>query len=365
MKNLIRISVVALGLISLNAIADEKDISISCEYDISAAPLNETHLKELQQQAVKTSTSLCLRSLMVTDDEAGEIGLAISTFATMAKDGVLKTFPDRHFTGVKAITEQWYKQLLNVDKNTDFVSKLTVNFNPGDADSDGKIISRDQIRFELPPLHENDLAIDVTSAIHNECRKVELADNCVDATRQLDAAIKPAFYAFQKALTGQNLAKHKKLVSAWQTYIDESRYQFPWEAIATARWHHEHFSGDKLVGPPPTQVILFHPTLVIEHLHNLEKGNRDDISVAIEWVGMNWWDKGLGFSITSIYNDRADAKSVGTGVTLHFDNSYSIGMVHRSNGGNSIFVNVDLLELFGDKKEKYKKYKGYVPINCC
>ncbi|MEP4888940.1 MAG: hypothetical protein ABJV04_02850 [Aliiglaciecola sp.] len=358
MRHWIQVLLFTLGFISPSAYADNQDNSISCEYDIISAPLNETHLKDLQKQAVMTSKSLCLGSLRITEDEVGELKLVISTFASLAKEGVLETFPDNKFNGVEAITEQWSKQLLNVGEDTDYVSKLAVNFNAGYVKSNGDII-KDQIRFELPPNHQNDFALEVTSAIHNECKKVDMADNCLDATKQLNAAIEPAFFSFKKALTGQNLAKHNRLVSAWQTYIDESRYQFPWEAIATARWHHEHFSGEKLVGPPPTQVILLHPTLVIEHVHNLEKGNRDDVSVAIEWVGMNWWKKGLGFSITSIYNDRADAKSVGTGITLHFDSTYSIGMVHRSHGANSIFVNVDLLDLFGDKKEKYKKYKKY------
>jgi hypothetical protein len=78
-------------------------------------------------------------------------------------------------------------------------------------------------------------------------------------------------------------------------YIDESRYQYPWEAIVTVKWHHEHFSGDKLVGPSPTQVIFFHPTFVVEHVNNLKNGNRDDISAAIEWVGMNGGKKDMGF----------------------------------------------------------------------
>jgi hypothetical protein len=41
-----------------------------------------------------------------------------------------------------------------------------------------------------------------------------------------------------------------------------------------------------------------------------------------------WWEEGYGFSVTSIYNDRTDAKSVGAGLTLHINNRYSFGMVH-------------------------------------
>jgi len=360
MKTWLKISLFSLSALSVAVFAEQdeqQDISISCDYDVTAASKLRTHLKPLQQQAIITAKSLCLKSLRVLDEESEEIDRAIVTFANLAKQGILKTFTEDTFTQIRPVTEQWHHQLSNVNQDTDFMSKLAINFDPGD-EQDGAIIP-DKIRFELPPYHQVDFVMDITADVDTACKKVELASNCLDVVNQVDNAIDPAFDTFKKALTGANAVKHERLVSQWQTYIDESRYQYPWEAIATATWHHEHFAGNKLVGPPPTQVILFHPTLVIEHVHNLENGNRDDISVALEWFGMNWWDKGLGFSVTSIYNDRAEAKSVGTGITLHFDNRYSIGMAHRSGGGNSVFFNIDLLDWFGDKKEKYKKYKKY------
>lgn len=358
MSTLLRISILSISFLSVGVLAEEeKKVEISCEYDVEKARGEGTHLKSLQEQAIVTAKSLCLKSLRILGEESEEIDREILTFANLAKQGMLSTFPEEKFTKIRPIVEQWHQQILNVFEDTDYMSKLAVNFDPGDADGDTVIPNK--LRFELPPYHNLDFVLPITRDIKAACEKVDMANNCLDVVNQVDNAIDPAFFNFKKALTGANARKHNILVSQWQKYLDESRYQYPWEAIATARWHHEHFSGDKLVGPPPTQVIFFHPTFVVEHVHNLKNGNRDDISAAIEWVGINWWEEGYGFSITSVYNDRTDAKSVGTGLTLHINNRYGFGMVHRSDVGNSIFFNIDLLDWFGDKKEKYKKYKKY------
>ena len=141
--------------------------------------------------------------------------------------------------------------------------------------------------------------------------------------------------------------------------MDESRYQWPWEVWATTQYYSNEFNGPSLVAPPKLQIILLHPTLVVERIDNLERGSRDSVAIALEWAGLNWWEKGFGFSLTSLYWDRDEADSIGHGFTLHIKSKYSIGFVHRGNGNNGVFFNVDLTEWFTDKKEKYKKYQQY------
>jgi hypothetical protein len=61
----------------------------------------------------------------------------------------------------------------------------------------------------------------------------------------------------------------------------------------------------------------------------------------------------------SVYKDRKEQPSLGTGVTFHIKNKYSFGYAFRDDGDDSIFFNIDILEWFGDKDTKYKKYKVY------
>ena len=78
---------------------------------------------------------------------------------------------------------------------------------------------------------------------------------------------------------------------------------------------------------------------------------------AVEWFGMNWWQTKvpLGFSITSVYNDRPDGNAFLHGLTVHVDNAYSFGMVGTGDE-RTFFVNLDLMDWFTDKKGKYDKY---------
>ena len=73
---------------------------------------------------------------------------------------------------------------------------------------------------------------------------------------------------------------------------------------------------------------------------------------------MNWWKQKIGFSVVSTYKDKAETNDVSIGLMFHIDNAYSFGFTHRGSNDNGIFLNVDLLEFFGDKTKMYKKYKS-------
>jgi len=156
-----------------------------------------------------------------------------------------------------------------------------------------------------------------------------------------------------------NGMKLESLQNQWTSFIDDARYQTPLDVWVTTKWYEEYFKRDQLSGPPPTQLFLLHPTLVYEHLPDAEKGSKDDLSLAVEWGGINWWRKGIGFSVASVYKDRKSEPAVGHGLMIHVKNKYSFGYIERNDGDNSFFINVDLMELFGNKQEKYDKYKKY------
>ncbi len=126
----------------------------------------------------------------------------------------------------------------------------------------------------------------------------------------------------------------------------------------------DHFKQGHLVGPPKRQWTALRPNLVYEHVDGDLGGDKTKIGVAIEWIGINWWDKGsspikipFGVSVASVYSDRAAVDDVGHGLMFHFNNSYSVGWSRRG-GDDGFYISIDLLKAVVDKKATFEKYKG-------
>ncbi|MDP2713806.1 hypothetical protein [Rheinheimera sp.] len=148
----------------------------------------------------------------------------------------------------------------------------------------------------------------------------------------------------------------------WDKFSDNSRFQTFIDVAFTSWIYRDHFSRtDDLITPPPLQLYALRPSLVYEHLSDAPNGDRDEVAVALEWVGFNAWDLKIpfGVSVTSVYSDRATGKSVGHGLTFHVNNSFSFGFANRGGGENSFYVNFELMEWFGENQEMLKAYKRF------
>jgi len=157
--------------------------------------------------------------------------------------------------------------------------------------------------------------------------------------------------------------EYKKFVNAkaaqWDNFADNSRFQTFIDVAFTSLVYRKRLSlSDRIVSPPPLQLFALRPSLVYEHLPDASKGSRDKPALALEWIGFNAWDWKipLGVSITSVYGDRKFGKSVGHGLTLHVNNNFSFGFANRGNGENSIYVNIELMDWFGEKQDVIKAY---------
>lgn len=332
-------------------IKDNEPIKIQCE---KIGSVGETHLKDAQKAAINSANVLCKYSLQVIDDDNIAIRDNVEPFARLAGEGIISTFPDDPFTGTKALVNSWQQQVLKFKENKDFMSGLRITVN----DVFG---APDEISFYAPPNENNRFKLVINNSMAEQCANAyEGATSCKDTAKWVENAIEPAFKPYQKVWLEKNYGDALELQNSWKDFIENSRYQFPWEVfINTNVFYRNHFHGDALVAPPDVQYFVLHPTVVLEHIYDAEKGSRDDISLAVEWFGANWWKKGVGVSLTSVYRDRSDIDSVGHGFTIHMKSIYSIGWVHRSDGNDSVFLNVDLAEWITDKKEKYKKYQEY------
>lgn len=138
----------------------------------------------------------------------------------------------------------------------------------------------------------------------------------------------------------------------WNRYFDEGRSQYPWEYAANyALWARTKRAGE--VGTPlDYQIILLHPSPVIENVKDARDGENTEPALMIEVVGINYWQSDkwyqpTGASLVTIHADRDEVRDWAYGVAVHFNNNLTIGMARHENE-NGIFISVDLLNaLFG------------------
>ena len=346
-----------IAFASINAFADEEKNKIKCEYPVGVLDNFQTTHESLKILSVKVGPILCKHALLVDEEDILAFEQALFNYADLATTTIQSTYPESLFPGVNAITEQWESQLKNYALKLDYVNPI--RFVPDETKRDADGNKQFIMRVKLPPDNANNLVWTLGAAQEEKCKETSFKMSCRDASDNLESAFNPAFTLLNDAIAKKNGKLLGELQTDWKKFIKEARYQTPLDVWATTTLQSDYFNGTDLVGPPPWQAFLLRPSLVFEHIDQLEKGDKNDVSLALEWAGINWWNKGFGVSVTSIYNDRQETDAVGHGLTFHIKNKYSLGYVHRSDDNGSFFFNIDLLELFGENKDVYKQYKKH------
>lgn len=165
----------------------------------------------------------------------------------------------------------------------------------------------------------------------------------------------------------KNIAQADQLISIkddeWNRYIEKSRSQTLFD-IAVTTFAYEITYGkqpDVFSSPPKVQWFFMHPSVTIENVKGALDGDESKEALALELLGFNYWKDACfgyacGASLIVNYADRNGIEDRGWGAMFHIDNSYSFGVTkHGSETG--IFITVDLLKLFQDKKSSFAQYK--------
>jgi hypothetical protein len=229
---------------------------------------------------------------------------------------------------------------------------------------------------DILPIENQDVAIIFDPL--EKCKEVSVADgstpfkSCQKISENLETSL-GTLNVFRLDDRYSKIAEHVGLIEAdWKNFMEESRFQTSLDVLVTTWMYSDKWKQADLQGPPPIQYFALHPALVYSYMPDASRGEEAKPVPAIEWFGMNWWKNKLpiGFSITSVYNDRPDGKKFPLGLTLHVDNRYSFGVV--GNGDDRIiFFNLDIMDWFSDKQKKYDVYekefkefkKGLNPLN--
>jgi len=148
----------------------------------------------------------------------------------------------------------------------------------------------------------------------------------------------------------------------WDDYYEKSRSQTMLERFVNSYFWRQDKKPGQFLPPPDSQWILLHPSVVIENVSEAIDGNRTKEGLMLELAGWNSWrrDKWYqlsGGSLVTVYTERAKINDWGYGVALYFGNVYTIGAVDHD-GKTGVFISVDVLELFKDKKAFVDSYIG-------
>tara|TARA_R110001592_G_scaffold35545_1_gene120898 strand:+ start:416 stop:1447 length:1032 start_codon:yes stop_codon:yes gene_type:complete len=183
--------------------------------------------------------------------------------------------------------------------------------------------------------------------------------DCLSLLEDWELAIDPYNGPYSAGVAMLQGKKVELLSKQWDQYLSKGRAQNTTSIILTSFMEKEHFQQPHLVGPPSRQWFLLHPSAVYGDVDAAPDGENTKIGVAIEWIGVNYWNKKvpLGISLSSVYSDRDQVDDLGHGVTIHIANKYSIAIANHG-GDVGYYLSLDVLKLFQDKDRQLEKFQS-------
>ena len=349
MKNhtMIALTLSTLIFTPLSLAQDESESSQKCNLIIT--PPKQV-LKSLYDKSLAFAINTC--KAMYEDDVRAvkDMGFLTGGIIEGARQEVLNfyttSFPESIFPTVKSAKFMWaeyqFPQTLSMDSY-----ELTLAYSLGR-----------KFRFSGPkssylPIFNN--------TDHTKAHCLSLGySSCKSFFKEIERVGRIQNHFIRKDYSDAALAGIRAKSAAWDKFSDRSKFQTPVDILFTSLIYRKELSdGKKLNSPPTNQYFLLHPSLVIDHFSEATVGNKDELSLALEWAGFNRWGASIpwGVSLASVYSDRAEGKSVGHGLMFHVYNDFSLGFAHRGNGDNSFYINIAFMDWFGETQKKYNAYK--------
>ncbi len=332
------------GSFTTTVYGDDQNSGKRSTIDCSVSDYSGKNFKLLFQEAKNTSDKLCSEfNLYIKEKEFDEKSIARE----------LQTFTDNALAHYQAIG---LNDKIDLSSQFNQVSNHFSAFTLRDmAMPELRTLagsrmgdSRDRIQFTAIGMNPVNYSNDAPCVSSSQ-------EDCKTLINEYSEAFNAYRSAYNSLYDNEALLKH--LNKEWDRFLEASKSQTALEVLLTTYANGKHFKKNHLVGPPPFQIIALHPDLVYNKLENGEDGNATEFGMAIEWIGINFWDwkVPLGLSVASVYVDRAGVKDVGKGFQIHINNKYTIGWADHDED-DSVYVTLDLLKLVQNKKAQYEKY---------
>lgn len=260
----------------------------------------------------------------------------------------------------------------NIDKvqaYLEFLDEIKDWFNPYGGFKDGKSVT-DEIKLQY--LTENALvsiAFNLSDEItvgnktfipndESKCIEVSQAADCTSVTGEFIDLFTDIHKLQVDAEIFSTITHLQKLRADWNPFLEQMKGQ-TWLELLVNR-HAYRNNTDKFSGPPSSQWIVLHPTVLIENLSSAADGENLQEALGLEIIGMNWWKQDRwyfpsGVSALAVYSDRADVKDVGYGLAFHFLSNYTMGYTNHD-GKDGFYFSMDIVKLFQDRKKVFESY---------
>ncbi|MBC3873957.1 hypothetical protein H8K55_10170 [Undibacterium sp. LX15W] len=317
---------------------------------------SSTYFAALREEAVALDKKVCTQLNQANTRDTQALSAAFSDFGQKARRTLESTFSNTSLAE-KVNRQAAYFEGEMQDRTAYYFLQLERPKKLSTFSSVG--IGKSAFRFS-----NFSEVVQVTESDEATCReKTELKQECSTLLKDFSDAIAPYQFTLVKLSAGLVIQHLDDVEKEWNDYWKNARalsfLDLAWTSFI------EHGSSTKassLTGPPARQWFVLHPNIVFEHVSGAPAGQRTKEALSVEWLGVNFWKKNdgripLGLSLTSLYSDRADVKSIGHGLTLYVDNKYALGVTRRD-GKTGIFFSVDLLKAFDNSKEKALQLKN-------
>lgn len=357
-----KLLIVCLSIYSFSAMANEnvaEKIKAECTKEITNFDKPKEVLVPLYNEVVKFNYNTCIA--LNTDDikAASDQNFLTGGMHNRTKSELLNfltlSFTKEAFPEVEEAKLLWnnyeFSETLSSDNyelTTAFIAAKQFGFNGP---------KRRPIRIDWPT--DDSDAAKRKALMENECSVNGYAD-CKSFFTDIHRIGNFQNHYIRTRYTDETLEGIREKSNAWTKFSDDSRYQTPIDILFTSSLNSKILSdGLNLASPPRLQYFLLHPSIVVDHSSKATSGDKDELGLALEWVGFNSWNSKIpwGVSVASVYADREVGKSVGIGLMFHLYNDFSFGFAHRGDGDNSIYINLELMNWFSEKQNMYKKYK--------
>jgi len=325
----------------------EPDNSVQC---VAPAGQASTRFAELQEKAMDLNRRVCLALFNGDFDSFEETQKGLyNGFGLEAIETATEQLANSSVTDWRVPFGDWLERISTSEFRNKDIREMSVTVN----------LAGTNVMF----FGNTASAAEIGDALNTSCGP-QRNQSCLEVLKDLAVAINVYNDSYANFALQSTRTRLGELSGEWDAFLENGRSQTLLDLVATTLLERSHFKKDYLVGPPKRQWALLHPSLVIEHAEAAMPGDKDEMAVAIEWLGVNWWsdasplfDVPFGIALASVYSDRPGMKSVGHGVMLHLDNRYSIGWATRS-GDSSYYLTVDLLKFIEDKEQQFNRYKN-------
>jgi hypothetical protein len=344
------LNVLLIALLAAPALAEEKQVpEISCVVEKNPV----VYFKELQGKAEATSNVLCKAFKDYIAEGRYDVRLVRKQFEEFSESTV-DALSSIQVNGIFDHQNDDYNN--KVDKLNKALSNFDINdmHLPNFDVFPGRVSGGEKRPYgEFSAFESDDGKFYFKNA--NECGNFQPETTCKVILEDFEDAFNPYRSSYKSLYNNEEGLE--TLRRDWDRFLEVSKSQTSIEVWLTTLANRSHFKKNHLVGPPPFQIIAFHPNMIYNSLDKAGDGSQMEYGLGVEWVGINFWDKKIpfGLSATSIYVDREEVKDVGHGIQFHIYNKYSVGWA-KHGGQDSFYVTIDLLKLFSEKHTQYEKY---------